>query len=369
MLRGPTSIFKPFTDDRGRPIRIADRVTLGKQAALEKADWKMLSDSLHVPSNPAALLPIVGVIAVMILIQAFNPPWWAWLPLGMVFGTLWVRIWSKLSVLPMCFTRGRAFVHQLVRAGVCPRCCYCLDGLEPDGDGLLDCPECGAAWREERRSGQLAPGDQSRRWAIRRKFRAVLRFSIPAPRFDHRDRETNLRLYRPRGFQRSDYGNRCLLIDVVLRRRASWARLLLSLGLCGVGLGLFFFVLFFPWIQPTPVWAYGALVVIAVSLFAAFLVRSSDVAIRPASIEAETLSRGICPSCWELIHYIQPGDDGCTMCPDCGSSWRVPPPTKSTPMSCPACRYSFVGLEQETPGVVRCPECGEVCIGKIVEAE
>jgi len=39
--------------------------------------------------------------------------------------------------------RGRA----LVRLGRCGVCLYALEGLEPEGDGCVVCPECGAAWR------------------------------------------------------------------------------------------------------------------------------------------------------------------------------------------------------------------------------
>jgi hypothetical protein len=38
------------------------------------------------------------------------------------------------------------------------------------------------------------------------------------------------------------------------------------------------------------------------------------------------LMRGLCASCGYAINAVTPGVDGCTVCPECGAAWRLPPP-------------------------------------------
>jgi hypothetical protein len=38
------------------------------------------------------------------------------------------------------------FTSNCLRAGRCPACAYDLGHLRPEADGLVTCPECGAAW-------------------------------------------------------------------------------------------------------------------------------------------------------------------------------------------------------------------------------
>ncbi len=41
----------------------------------------------------------------------------------------------------------RHLVRRRITARLCPACAYPIGGLSPQGDGLVVCPECGAAWR------------------------------------------------------------------------------------------------------------------------------------------------------------------------------------------------------------------------------
>lgn len=48
------------------------------------------------------------------------------------------------------------------------------------------------------------------------------------------------------------------------------------------------------------------------------------------------LEQGHCPSCGYALADIPAADDGCTVCPECGSAWRISPPdTSSTPFPDP----------------------------------
>lgn len=45
---------------------------------------------------------------------------------------------------------------------------------------------------------------------------------------------------------------------------------------------------------------------------------------RDASAAVQAMSRaGLCASCGYRIDEIEPEDDGCTVCPECGAAWRL----------------------------------------------
>lgn len=171
-------------------------------------------------------------------------------------------------------------------------------------------------------------------------------------------------MYRCRGSLASDYGWRCVQAAAALRAGASVARTLCSLALAGLGFGLFGFLLWYGSSYQAPPWMVWLLPVMAILLLAAFLAKDSEIGLGPESVQTETLSRGLCPCCWELIAGIPPDADGFTMCPECGSAWRLPEPApdRAPPMTCRACGYDLHGLDPDDRGVVTCPECGDVWI-------
>jgi hypothetical protein len=51
-----------------------------------------------------------------------------------------------------------------------------------------------------------------------------------------------------------------------------------------------------------------------------------------APIEArEMLRKNLCPHCRFSLAAIFPDLDGCTVCPECGAAWKLPPPTPNNP--------------------------------------
>jgi hypothetical protein len=66
---------------------------------------------------------------------------------ALVFLTLgWTAFWrSKRSVLN---ESPSLLAEVMVQIGRCGVCAYELKGLEPESDGCVVCPECGAAWRD-----------------------------------------------------------------------------------------------------------------------------------------------------------------------------------------------------------------------------
>lgn len=43
------------------------------------------------------------------------------------------------------------------------------------------------------------------------------------------------------------------------------------------------------------------------------------------------LHRGLCGSCKYPIETTTPQPDGCTVCPECGAAWKLPPPPPNNP--------------------------------------
>ncbi len=51
-----------------------------------------------------------------------------------------------------------------------------------------------------------------------------------------------------------------------------------------------------------------------------------------APIEArEMLRKNLCPHCRFSLAAIVPDPDGCTVCPECGAAWKLPPPPPNNP--------------------------------------
>lgn len=44
-----------------------------------------------------------------------------------------------------------------------------------------------------------------------------------------------------------------------------------------------------------------------------------------------TLRKSVCPHCRFSIAGIPPDPDGCTVCPECGAAWKLPPPPPNNP--------------------------------------
>ncbi|MBY0112661.1 MAG: hypothetical protein K2Y21_07560 [Phycisphaerales bacterium] len=46
---------------------------------------------------------------------------------------------------------------------------------------------------------------------------------------------------------------------------------------------------------------------------------------------AARIERGLCGSCVYPIETTSPQPDGCTVCPECGAAWKLPPPPPNNP--------------------------------------
>ncbi|HRQ72705.1 MAG TPA: hypothetical protein PLU35_06730 [Phycisphaerales bacterium] len=234
--------------------------------------------------------------------------------------------------------RDRLYIHQVVRAGFCPSCDYPIGEIDASADGMLECPECGSAWRADRRVERSAPGDAARRRAMRSKLRPVMRFGPWRPRLDHRSRPTSPVVNRRPHHLASDYGVACHDAAGAIFSSVSGRGLKYGTLLVFAGFGLFFLMQFIGQLTAvTPRWVYALIPLMAACLFVGFLLRTGDIFITGETIERETPARDLCPGCWELLWGVEPDPDGATPCPECGAAWRVPPPTRGPPLACPRC--------------------------------
>ncbi|MFG0242835.1 MAG: hypothetical protein ACF8R9_08630 [Phycisphaerales bacterium JB054] len=74
----------------------------------------------------------------------------------------------------------------------------------------------------------------------------------------------------------------------------------------------------------------------------------------PKRNAAELARWRLCGACAYSLVKLPSGEDGTTVCPECGSAWRVPPPHYTM---CAVCSSSLRGCEVDTEGLVHCPEC------------
>ncbi|MDQ7012739.1 MAG: hypothetical protein Q9O74_02445 [Planctomycetota bacterium] len=332
MLRGFQIHLQPFTDDRGRPFRFRDVFGLGDDEdetddpAREKDDpWDRLLDGHHEIMNSVWGILALGIITFVAL--ALRLSFWFVVPLVLfvIAGVSFVTTESLLT--PFFASRGYECIHQAVRNGRCPACRYKLVDIEEDAQGFITCPECGAAWRADRLRAAEAPGNPQARQATRSKLVQVLQFPKTSLTLDHRGRPASLVLYRPSKKKPGDaYETRCQRASKAVYSRVSGRGALLSIGLIVLGAGAFVCTLAYGLLNPagTPWWVYAIIPLMAALLFAGLLFRRGELWVSLTTIEHETLAQSLCPSCWELLECIPPNTEGCTMCPECGSSWRLP---------------------------------------------
>lgn len=322
-------MLQPFRDDRGRKFHFAGG--FGEGTSDDEADdeselWDQLLDGRHEIMGFLLSLPILGVLILAVVVLKL-PVWLSFAVTGLVpVGS--VVMFRRFTITPFFCSRGYECIQQAVRRGRCAACGYALSGLTEDDDGMIDCPECGAAWRSDRLRATEAPGDAAERRFVRARLGAVLQTPRATPYLDSRGRPASLVLYRPAKNHIDDYAARCHRAAESIYTTVSGKGAWMSAALIAVGIGLFLFMLWYGALGPfgTPPWVYALIPAMALALFAGFLFRRGDLLVKRATIEHATLGKGICPSCWELLEGIPPDTDGCTMCPECGSSWRLPLP-------------------------------------------
>jgi len=334
MLRGFRESLRPFADDRGRRCGF---VREWRVSSVEKPPkhWAHLTEVRQdLLIGNAALMHAPSLLVMTLL------GWSGWQAWVLVIAAEIPIIWalSPIVTRPLFYPLSHIYRHQVVASGACASCGYSLAGLPVAPDGYIDCPECRAGWRVDRLRRLEPTEGAERRRELRSKLPPVLRLAGGMHSTDHRDRPASLLTFRPGRVWSSDYGFACRDAATSIRQPGQTRSAAVMVACFLAAAAVFLIGLTIgnatgpaPWLQ------YVVLVLFAVLLFSGFAAGVSDLFADPEQIQRATLGKGLCPSCWELLEGIPPDTDGCTMCPECGSSWRLPEPlTPSASAPAPA---------------------------------
>lgn len=304
-------------DDRGVPIAsISYEQLQGDREGITLLHALLESKSeLADPIPPARLVisaaVIVAAIAMIVALPRLVPS----LPplaAGAVAG-LFILIGIRISHSQMPRRYPLAIISTFLAHGRCPGCGYRLAGIVAMPDGMVLCPECGAAWHAHRIGASATAHPACLQTARKGWLRAPVILDDhqrAVPLMNPSARSLGGRL----SGQRLDDAVRQLREATILRRLAIGLPLLMLIVLvsisaasaankplvllgCGAGVAM---------------WSWW--------LIRLFLNRSAIVA-KP--LRAACLSLDLCPSCATDLRGVPPDADGTTPCPTCSACWRV----------------------------------------------
>jgi hypothetical protein len=331
-------------DDRGRTVDLVlpaqltrANADLAAAPALGKfLQWITRTESRRFDWRRAPVA-IGGVLLIIFGSAAYNSLFPGGAPIirsiifwgGLVTLALGLRILARRDSAPV-------LASTMVSFGVCGSCGYTLQGLTPDPDGCLVCPECGAAWLEYR----LTRPHWSNQREVPRRPPWYLRLIGRIPRDD--------RLFGPdsRGAYFRMLDKRLHLLPPVRRAELGPARVrTLRRSLCRIGLGWRWLLALLPftpialsfaavggnWTKVTRaegLWIYVLIFAIiqGLLLLACIGTIRGHIFVSPARRGRAAAELGVCNVCGRdlALHGVaQP--DRCTLCTGCGAAWAGVP--------------------------------------------
>jgi predicted Zn-ribbon and HTH transcriptional regulator len=231
-----------------------------------------------------------------------------------------------------------AVARVLVRDGLCGACGYNLHGLAPAPDRCIECPECGAAWKQDTVE-RTAPVDDRPPTVGQQVRLAAAEFrSGNDAHIDRRYGVDDLGLPTPllttdelRSLPRMSPGLASRALAAAHRIQAeSGARRRNVAFACGL-----FICAAVPaaMVGPGPLKAPLLLLAGGAALGGYLAVRTNFI-LRPSTIIAAAKAAGLCPACAFDIAMTEIDRDGVTRCPKCDASWRLGLPlSRSAPLA------------------------------------
>ena len=342
-------IFSRPTDDRGIEIPTLTPDSIGEGndqfAGARKSLRKRIAAATGTSSQlgpEQTLLVIFGVIGIAIVATTAGATLggrWSLTAALVSFVGLLV-LYRKVSRL----TAARQIAATAVAEGFCGGCGYVLQDSEPDTEGMVRCPECGASWRAARITRpfwQMTPA-------------AELGFGDPKLT-GHDHRECFVRLMDPRMKYMPPEHKAALGAEFMselrrrIRKEGRFARWMMCALFGALALAVLWSMIDRLFRRGEPLSDMGGSV-LALMIFAptAVAILFSYEGVPRQHATAVLLGAGLCGCCGKSLTTVPPDADGCRACPHCRASWRLKLPEK-----CAKCGYSLAGLEQPT-----CPECG-----------
>jgi hypothetical protein len=215
---------------------------------------------------------------------------------------------------------------SMVAEGVCGVCGYLLREIAPDQHGLLQCPECGAAWQQDR---IVRPCWQTRREAaappLRRSFLHHLSGRVPVTDVDDVGRATEyldsrLAFIPPERLKAIGKARAHELMNGVRRagRLQRWS-MIAALALI---MELLVFIVLTNWRKYHGYdWPFAASHALSCALIAAlggYCLLRTEYGLPPSLKRRVLLPQGHCPACLEPI---PPCEGQLVFCACCGSGW------------------------------------------------
>lgn len=248
------------------------------------------------------------------------------------------RIWVRSGTTRRC----RRVAAQLAGAGICPTCAYSIAELQEEHDGCTVCPECGGAWKYAN-TGDGLPTPflhaAMRRRVWRRRAYGVLRD-------DRRETHATMRIPEAELLALPWSTDHCERIRVAISEARDVTRTSQRWFGCSFFLiaSMFFIMLLYAaWMAsqilfdrsgfmgPPPVWVYAVAAaflgyISANGVWFVLLARSmfrGDWWDGTPKGRARLVQNRVCAACFADLKGVDTEADACTVCPACGSAWRI----------------------------------------------
>lgn len=147
----------PSVDDRGEPVRLASRRAFERQfqpKSIRAQRFKLRTTFASKCERPepryigCSLSTLVSLSMLGLILLAAMLIWLTPIESGIVVLATFILFLSTAVVHSHYRHRGTTNIVAMsaLAEGLCASCAFSLQGLGPDDDGCLVCPECGHAW-------------------------------------------------------------------------------------------------------------------------------------------------------------------------------------------------------------------------------
>ena len=343
-------------DDRGRPytpvplaqlaLNAPDQPTRNTARALQSSLRAVVKEQTRRWSLDRVLIGLLLAAAIVVVFVLVAAVFSAVIPVAIQLLLLIATI-ALISHIDRRVAARRiagSIGATIAAHGFCPSCAYSLNGLEPDSQRTLVCPECGSAWLAARLTrahwnpplSRLTPRTP---WRLRAM---QLNPPVIADGLGMLCRRANSRLI---GYDHNPAltPRRRRPISRAIRAPSLWLRLAIALLLTAAVVWLLFHA-------PTPdiagsssppttdrdvaslvlawfAWS-ASLLIVAASLL---MILAGELGITTRRLRETLLAESLCPSCAAELPTPDPGAS-LRPCAHCGSTWRAsPPPDRPQP--------------------------------------
>lgn len=335
---GLRSTLRRAVDDRGRPVRRLSIKDLKRAARSDHPGLAMLANRLraairsesrrNTPDRVVLMVSLtIGVLVGNAVLMTTLISWYRLRGSGLAVLSL-LGLIAVANLMLRCYVRRGAMAslaRTAVAEGACGSCAFSLRGAPQEPDGMIVCPECGAAWRAER---VVAPyWDRPAFPVLRRRFLAWITPGVRNPGLlfapDDRGRyvqcpDSRLMRVRPALLDGVPPEERRELRRA-MRRVGRWRRVLLLLALSWIP-----GTLFYGWWELYQAEGIGVWIHLAVTVPIALVVLAIPAGSAfggPHGTSRVTARRGRCGSCLESLDGAPVDSENRRICRRCGAAW------------------------------------------------